>query len=272
MRLIARTACGLLLIALLGVAVGSSAQEAQPTLVPTSTNTPIPPTVDPEATPDPEATAEVTEEPIQLVIEPVEGSGIEPPLEMDLPEDWLVGHSTILFQDIDRYPLLPFSLYTGPVTGGQGFIVVLWGFSASAGLDGQFDLYRDGLRLLRLALLEPGCNLGTNPDLEMAFPIGELEGLGTLFTAIDCPTEPDTRGWYAVLRHDSINFAFFVYTEPLDIIDGPAEDELQAILDTVEFDVPGLIDRLEALAAEAAQDQGLLQDITPEVTAAPESP
>ncbi|MEO8395709.1 MAG: hypothetical protein ABI700_22130, partial [Chloroflexota bacterium] len=67
---------------------------------------------------------------------------------------------------------------------------------------------------------------------------GGLQAIGTQFAAVKCPQLPDTRGWFAGLRQFEINFVFYVYTDPIAAMDGSAPNELQAILDTVQFVMP----------------------------------
>ena len=95
------------------------------------------------------------------------------------------------------------------------------------------DIWTDGTRLLRLAIVETGCNVGT--DLRRNYSVGGLQAVGTQFAAVGCPQLPDTRGWFAALRQFNANFVFYVYTDPISAMDGSTPDELQAILDTVQF-------------------------------------
>lgn len=189
----------------------------------------------PTAVPDPEA----TEPPETITVSPLLGGETpRPPLEIDLPSGWQAGYNTLLLQDIDAPRPVPFAVYTGPVTGGTGTIVLLWGFPnlvLGAALPSETvtpDLWMDGTRLLRLAILEEGCNIGT--DLRMQYSVGGLAAIGTQFAAVDCPELADTRGWFAGLRQFNLNFIFYVFTEPIEAMD-VADDELQTILDTVRF-------------------------------------
>jgi hypothetical protein len=125
--------------------------------------------------------------------------------------------------------------------------VLLWGFpslvptnaldpaSALLGTAPAPDLFADGLRLLRLAVIEPACNIGT--DLRRDYRVGGLAAVGTQFAAVDCPQEADTRGWFAGVQSGGLNFIFYVYADPITAMD-MGRDELQAILDTVVFRVP----------------------------------
>jgi hypothetical protein len=212
----------------------------------------------PTATPDPEMTAEITPEATEavmtIIIEASEGQAIDPPITIELPPGWISQNATIAIQDITGIQVLPYTLYAGflgnTAEDGIGYIVLLWGFP-SIGFANEFmqaqdvviSPFMDGLRLLRIALLEPDCNVGT--DIEREFPIGDKIGSGTGFAAINCPNTPDTRGWFVSLYEDGMNFAFYIYAEPIDKMDG-AEDDLQAILDTVRFDVQGFLERASA--------------------------
>lgn len=199
---------------------------------------PTTPTADPMT---PEVTAEATDDLLVITVEPLLGQRILPPLEIDLPRGWRVGHDTLLLEDVDALRNVPFSVYTGPVTGGTGTIVLLWAFPnivAGNPLTADTvtpDLYLDGTRLLRLAVLEESCNIGT--DLRREYSIGGLAAIGTQFAAIDCAELPDTRGWFAGLQQFNLNFVFYVFTDPIEAID-TAEDELQEILDSVRFVLP----------------------------------
>lgn len=182
----------------------------------------------------PEATVEVVE------ISPLQGDRIEPPVTLTLPNGWVWGYETLLLQDIDGVRTIPFAIYQGPVTGGTGTIVLLWGFPNLVNIENPLlatniepDLWTDGLRLLRLAVIEDGCNIGT--DLRRQYSIGGLTAVGTQFSAVDCPALPNTRGWFAGLQQNNLNFVFYVYTEPITAMSGAAADELQAILDTTTF-------------------------------------
>lgn len=196
-----------------------------------ATNTPSP-----DSTIDPNST-----EPVVITLPPVQNQEIPPPLTLTLPEDWRTRHDILLLGDVDGMRSIPFSYYSGPVTGGTGNIALLWGFpnlvvgnpfdTASI----QVDLFTDGLRLLRLAVIEQGCNIGT--DLRREYSVGGLTAVGTQFSAVTCPETADTRGWFAGLQQNDINFEFYVFTDPIEAIDG-ARAELQAILDSVRFVFP----------------------------------
>lgn len=188
------------------------------------------------------ATPEATPELVPL--QPLMGAEVPPPFTITLPPGWLAGFDVLVLQDIDAIRNIPFALYQGPITGGIGTIVVLWGFPNL--ISGQIDtfiegaalspdLYADGSRLLRLAIVEQGCNVGT--DLRRTYPIGGLEAVGTQFAAVGCPELADTRGWFAGLQQFNLNFVFYAYGEPIDAVT-QAEPELQAILDTITFVLP----------------------------------
>jgi protein-disulfide isomerase len=189
----------------------------------------------PLPTEDPEA-------PIVVTIEPLTGQRAEPPLVVSLPHGWRQGYDVLLLNDVDsNITSVPLAVYTGPVTGGEATIVLFWGFPnfvqgnpfTSSSIEP--DLWVDGLRLLRLAVVEQGCNVGT--DLRREYTIGALTAVGTQFSAVDCPELPDTRGWFAGVRERNINFVFFVFTDPIDAMNS-AQGELQAILDTIQFQFP----------------------------------
>lgn len=212
-----------------------------PTLVPSSTPT-VEPTPSPAATASAaDATPEVTEAPtITLKITPLAGAGNPPPFDIQLPEGWWIGYDTLALPDIDALRAVPLAVYQGPVSAGTGTIVVLWGFPnlvagfPQPGATPEPDLWSDGLRLFRLAMVDQGCNSGT--DLQRTYRVGSLSATGTQFSIIDCPESPDTRGWFAALREGGLNFVFYMYAEPIGAME-TADEELQAILDSVVFHV-----------------------------------
>jgi hypothetical protein len=223
----------------------------------------------PVPTPDPDITPEVTPEieSVTIEIEASEGQEIDPPIMIELPDGWVSQNSTIVIQDLMGLQVLPFTIYAGLINEGTGigYITLLWGFDNVALLpdadstnEVKINPFMDGLRLLRLALLEPECTVGT--DVEREYPIGDQIGYGTGFAAVGCPKTEDTRGWFVSLNVDGLNFAFYIYAEPLASMDG-AEGEFQAILDTVRFDIPGFLARAQAEATPEATPE-----ITPEAT------
>lgn len=227
---------------------------------PTNTLTPVPTDT---LTPTPEFVRFITETfapPTPLptgvsIIDPVIETDLVAPLHIDLPEGWLMANAAIQMPDGGTaLGILPFTIYRGPVTGGTADIMVIWGFrNVTTALPfqesgAQIDLRADGLRLLNLAVLDPGCNIGI--DVNREFKIGNGFGAGAFFAAQDCPTLPDgtpaladTKGWFVVTQQSDavtgidLNFAFYVYTDPPAAMDGAALSELQAIMDTVVFDM-----------------------------------
>jgi hypothetical protein len=185
------------------------------------------------ATPDPLVTP--TETPGVVPIAPVTSNGIAPPFTLSLPPDWETFSTNFLVEDVTGLIALPLTVYRGPVTGGTGYIAVLWAFPNMTPLStdpNQVDLYADGLRLLRLAVLEQGCNVGT--DVQRQYTVGGLPAVGTLFSAVTCPEYPDTRGWFAGLQVHRLNFLFYMYTDPITAMD-TSRSGMQAILDSVSF-------------------------------------
>jgi hypothetical protein len=186
------------------------------------------------STPDPLSTA-----PAVVTLAPLLGEAFVPPLTLDLPEGWQQANDTLLLDDVAGVRAIPFTLFTGEVTGGIGSIVLLWRFpnlSAGNPLDATPDapdLYTDGLRLLRLAIVEPGCNVGT--DIRREYSVGGMTAVGTQFSAVDCPQLPDTRGWFAGVRWNDVNYIFYMYADPIEAMD-VARGDLQAILDSLRFE------------------------------------
>ncbi len=191
-----------------------------------------------------QATPEATADLDRYTYDPLTHDPIAPPLTIDLPSGWGYAYDSLVLQDIDGIRPIPFAIYQGPVSGGAGYIVLLWGFPnlvnvGSAGGTGalQPDVWTDATRLLRLAIVEQGCNVGT--DLRRNYSVGGLQATGTQFAAVDCPELPDTRGWFAGLRQFNVNFVFYMYTDPITAMDDEATtQELQSILDTVQFVMP----------------------------------
>jgi hypothetical protein len=225
-----------------------------PTATPFPSETPtwvasVTPTVQPTATFTVEPAVEITptaaESPtpvLMVTINPFVELEMPPPLRIDLPEGWRYGQGAIpLPEGADGFGMIPVAIYTGQVTGGEGYITLLWGFrniAHGAVLPGQrptIDVWSDGVRLLYLAVMEPECSIGR--DEPQNFKIGGLDARGSYFVVRGCPEYPDTRGWFAALTENGINFAFYVYTEPLEAMDGAAQQQLQAILNSVEFDM-----------------------------------
>lgn len=211
-----------------------------PTETPTSAPTATPfimPTAIPSQTPLPVTPSATIEE-----VDPLAGIVVEPPLTLDLPEGWQFGYDTLITRDLGEIIYLPFALYTGPVTDGTGTIVLLWNFlNATTGnpfspAAGQPDPWLDGLRFLRTVIFENACVFGTAPR-DDTYTVGGLPAVGTLFSVVTCPELPDTRGWFAALIVEEMNFVFYMYTDPISAMDGQAPYDLQAILDSITFRV-----------------------------------
>ncbi len=224
-----------------------SNNQALPTLtpVPTSTSTPVPTLQDVIIETDTPLPPEATEEPpIEIEFDLLAGEGLPPPFEIGLPEGWQHAYDMLAIPDVDgSLRAVHLTVYRGPVSGGDGTIIVLWGFPNLIGgspfvLAGTPtpapNLWTDGLRLFRIALVDRGCNSGT--DLQRTYSVGERTGSGTQFAIVDCPASEDTRGWFVGLQEAGLNFVFYLYAEPIAAMD-TAEAELQAILDTVRFQV-----------------------------------
>ncbi len=187
----------------------------------------------------PEATADVD----RYVYDPLAHDPIPPPVALDLPDGWNFAYDALVLQDIDGIRPIPFAVYQGPITGGTGYIVLLWGFpnlvklTSLTDVNLEPDIWTDATRLLRLAIVEEGCNVGT--DLRRNYSVGGLQAIGTQFAAVDCPELPDTRGWFAGIRQFNANFVFYVYADPITAMDDDrAVQDLQSILDTAQFTMP----------------------------------
>ncbi|MBL8120383.1 MAG: hypothetical protein JNJ78_22825 [Anaerolineae bacterium] len=201
----------------------------------------------------PSFTLTPTEVPLVITLPPTTGDKIPPPIEIELPESWLMGYDAQVLPDVepDTVRVIPVAVYTGPITGGTGTIVLYWGFpnlvtpsnevmaQSAMGMTPNAtvepDLWSDGVRLLRSAVIEPDCNIGV--DVRRSYRIGLLSAVGTQWSAVSCASGlPDTRGWFAGVKEQGINFVFYVFSDPITAMD-TGSGELQAILDTVRFHV-----------------------------------
>jgi hypothetical protein len=202
--------------------------------------------VTPEATPEVTIAPEVT----TIVINELLGLPIEAPVNFTLPEGWsLVLRDTYIYRDVvedSDGPLetVPIDVYAGPLSGGStGWIVLVWGFDSIVVTElmdeAEFEersVWLDGLRMLQLVVFDPRCLVGTAPQRD--YSVGGLPAVGTTFSVVDCPLGiPDTRGWFASLKVEGLNFAFYMYVDPLQPAGSMTEFELQAILDTAVFSV-----------------------------------
>lgn len=248
----------LALLLMLGLAA-TAAQEG---------NAPTPEaTDDPNATPPAEASADPQPETTAVVIEPLLDIPIPPPLEMTLPQDWRFGYDSYVYEDINgSVEIVQIAVYSGEVSGGTGWIVLVWGhdsvvnpFEADTP---ERSIWLDGLRLLHVLLFDSRCEILTDPQRE--YEVGGLPATGSTFRTLGCPeSQPDTRGWFAALRVETLNFAFYAYVDPPQEPGSPAEEELQAILDSVVFYVAEALEASDSLRAT----QQALMTATPEATA-----
>ena len=228
-----------------------------------------------EATPAPLPTETATPVPISALL----GLSVEPPMDITLPDGWQrVLLDTYIYHDImadnngGQLATVPIAVYRGPVTGGTGWIVVLWAYDSIVPIDTSSEdftdraLWLDALRLLQFVIFDIRCNIGTAPQRD--YTIGEYPAIGTTFSAVDCPLgAPDTRGWFATLEVDGLNFVFYNYIDPLPPKGSQAEYDIQAILDTVQFHVDDML--LSRADFEATRQAYLSQsyELTPEATA-----
>jgi len=163
--------------------------------------------------------------------------GDPPPVQITLPDAWKSLNLEVPFRSFDnRVRSIPLTIYFGPLArDAQGFIYLYWGFPNVVDFDGEFNLWADGVQLLRGSLIGDTCNLGI--DEQMTFEVGGREGVGTYYAAVACEDEPDATGWFVVLRVNEGSYAFFVAVEPFDAL-SDYRHALQAILDTVIFAPP----------------------------------
>lgn len=188
--------------------------------------------------------------PERVEINPLIEQDLPAPIDITLPADWVVSiDDAILVQDVDALRTIPLTLYRGPVPGGTGYIAMFWGFPSlvagnplaaqAGGPTPEPDLLTDGLRLLRLSVVEPGCNVGTGTARTYTLA-GGREGVGAAWSAVGCPELPDTRGWFVATTEGGLNFLFYAYTDPINPQGVTPEEEaaravLQAALDSVRF-------------------------------------
>lgn len=259
----------IMLATLLFAAIVVSAQSDETTVTPTVSPSPSVPVL--TATP--------------ILVEPLMGLPFEPPMEIILPDDWeRVLLDTYIYYDImgdtadsdGQLETVPIAVYNGPINGGEGWIVVLWGFDSIVPMDTTPEEYAeraawlDGLRMLQFVVFDVRCDIGTAPQGD--YKIGEYSAIGTSFSVADCPFDvPDTRGWFASLNVQGLSFAFYVYTDPILAPNSQGEAELQAILDTVEFNVEDILVSREEFEATRAvmltQQAEVTAEATIEVTA-----
>lgn len=253
----------IILATLLFAAIVVSAQSDEATATPTVIPSPSLPVL--TATP--------------VIVEPLMGLSIEPPMEMSIPDDWeRVLLDTYIYYDImidsdGQLETVPIAVYNGPITGGEGWIVVLWGFDSVVTIDTTAEEYTEraawlnGLRMLQFVVFDVRCDTGTAPQAE--YRVGEYSAIGTSFTVADCPFGvPDTRGWFASLEVQGLGFAFYVYTDPILAPNSQGEADLQAILDTVEFNVEDILVSREEFEATRAVMLTPQAEITAEATEA----
>lgn len=247
------------------------AQGNNPTPVPTSTATDA---AEPEAiitaTPGPSPTA--------VVIDPLLNISIEPPLSIDLPDDWQFGYFAHIYEELDgSVATIPYAIYRGSIRGmldngieteATGTIVILWGYDTvvnqfTASQTG-FNPMLDGQRMLRLVMFDNQCVIGLAPQKQ--YNLGEQVAVGTTFSVVDCPNgDPDTRGWFASTNVDTVNFSVYAFADPIQPVNSPFETDLQAILDTIEFSVAErFVTEEELVATRDAITLTLTPQATPE--------
>jgi len=209
---------------------------SSPTAVPTLAPSIEPPTLTPISPPI------ATDSRIPVTLNPAIVTDLEAPIRIEIPDGWKSASDALLIPGAEGMSAVPFSLYQGSVTGGTGTIVLLWAFesvvpvSPTGSLLSGVNLFSDGLRLLLFTIIEAECEFVY--DEARTFTVGGLQGEGTYFVADDCPDDlPSIRGWFWAANIEGLNFAFYAYTEPKEALEGSALEELQAILDTVEFDL-----------------------------------
>ncbi len=200
-----------------------------------ATRTPLP-TGTPAGTPFPPGTASAqptlgAENDAALTVLP----GVPPPVELTLPEDWEQVHFVVPFRTFDgEVHDVPLTIYFGPLPdGATGFIYLYWGYPYTVDyVTGEYNLWADGVQILRGSLVGETCNLGLY-DQE-TFTVGQREGPGAFYQTSECEGETDTSGWFVAVRAFDGSFAFFTAVEPWDAL---SENRLflQRILDSARF-------------------------------------
>ncbi len=205
----------------------------------------------------PDFTLTPTEAPLVITLPPTTGDKVPPPIDITLPQGWKAGYDAQVLADVEpnKFRVIPVAVYSGPINGGTGSIIVYWGFpnlvtpstdvmaQAAMGMtlsaaDAAPDLWSDGVRLLRSAVIESDCNIGV--DVRRTYRVGLLSAEGTQWSAVSCKSGlPDTRGWFAGVKENGVNFIFYIFSDPINAMDS-SSGELQAILDTVRFRVDTL--------------------------------
>lgn len=214
---------------------------ARPSATPTWTPSPLPAltaTPLPSLTPTDASAPPASPTPPE-VLTAVEG--VPPPFDIMLPEGWRAAYSVLPMRGPVIAGDIPLAIYGGPVVDeaageliANGWIVVLWAFP-SMSLDGTPDLWADGLRFLRAALLDPSCNIGT--DQPQYFAVGGRDdATGTYWQAVTCQGEADASGWFAGLNEQGGNYVFFAGVEPPASFYA-AQPVLQSALDSIVWHV-----------------------------------
>jgi hypothetical protein len=203
---------------------------ATPVIVPTRTLLPSPtPALD--ATLPPDVISPITPEAQAPVMLP----GVSPPLEITLPDGWQTVDLVVPLRTFDNEMHdVPLTIYFGTLDGDvNAFIYLYWGFpNAVDWVTGEYNLWADGVQILRGSLVGDTCNLGVYD--QQTFMVGGLEGVGAYYQAAECQGEDDTAGWFTTVRVYNGSFAFYVAVEPWDAR-STQRDNLQAILDSVKF-------------------------------------
>jgi hypothetical protein len=219
----------------------TSPTAATPTYTPFQASaTPVPPPTSaqpPPATPTPQPDDSSLFGPDTLEELPPVVPGKPPPLTITLPDGWEELHIVVPFRTFggDLHDI-PLAIYFGPLPdGARGYIYLYWGFPNVIMASGEYNLWADGVQLLRGSLVGESCNLGVYE--QKTFTIGHLDAVGASYQTSECVGETDTAGWFGVVRVYEGTFAFYTAVEPLDAI-SDLRDNLQAILDSVEFVPP----------------------------------
>ncbi len=229
------------------IPVLTGAQPPTPTFTPfvppqTATARAAPPTVSLTFTPTPPAatpTALATTR-IAPTADATEGApywlpGVPPPLQITLPEGWRSLDMVVPFRALDgSLRDLPLTIYFGALDADvYGLIYVYWGFPNTVDwATGEYNLWADGVQILRGSLIGQACNLGLYD--QQTFSVGGVEGVGADYQSSDCPDEPDSAGWFVVVRAEGSTFAFYTAVDPWEALPRYRK-ALQTILDTVEF-------------------------------------
>jgi hypothetical protein len=164
--------------------------------------------------------------------------GTPPPLTLTLPDGWQQAHILVPVTGTLASGDVRLAVYEGPLPDGlTGHIWIVWDFPNiipfQPGQQVEISLWADSIQYLR-GLLFTGCNIGLFTDERRTYVMGGYEGEGTIYSAVNCEGASNIAGWFAAVRVNEENFAFYMGIEPADRVN-EGIPHLQAVLDTLQF-------------------------------------